>query len=106
MAKEERIINIFVRNIRKIYCRNKCFTQVLWMTQTLQYIEVEYDDPIPILCDNTSAIDISQNLAMHSKMKYILINFHFIWELVTEKKIKLEYIGKKQWIVDIFTKPI
>ena len=37
-----------------------CCTQVLWMKQTLTDIQVEYDDPIPIYCDNTSAISISR----------------------------------------------
>jgi hypothetical protein len=83
-----------------------CCTQVLWMKQTLQDIQVEYDEPILILCDNTSAISISKNPVMHSKMKHILIKFHFLWEHVTEKNIKLEYIGTKEKIADIFTKPL
>jgi hypothetical protein len=40
-------------------------TQVLWMKQTLTDIQVEYDDTIPIYCDNTSAISISKKLVMH-----------------------------------------
>jgi hypothetical protein len=50
-----------------------CCTQVLWMKQTLKYIQVEYDEPIPIYCDNTSSISISKNLVIHSKMKNIPI---------------------------------
>jgi hypothetical protein len=76
------------------------------MKQTLQDIQVEYDKPILILCDNTSALSISKNLVMHSKTKYIPIKFHFLREHVTEKNIKLEYIGTKEKIVDIFTKPL
>jgi hypothetical protein len=30
------------------------------MKQTLTDIQVEYDEPIPIYCDNTSAISISK----------------------------------------------
>ena len=76
------------------------------MKQTLQDIQVKYDESIPILCDNTSAINISKNLVMHSKTKHIPIKFHFLREQVTEKNIKLEYIGTKEQIVDIFTKPL
>jgi hypothetical protein len=56
------------------------------MKQTLTDIQVEYDDPIPIYCDNTSAICISKNPVMHSKMKNIPIKYHFLWEEVAEKK--------------------
>jgi len=65
------------------------------MNKTLQDIQVEYDEPIPIFCYNTSAISISKNLVMHSKMKHISIKFHFLREHVTEKNIKVEYIGTK-----------
>jgi hypothetical protein len=83
-----------------------CCTQVLWMKQTLKDIQVEYDEPIPIYCDNTSAIGISKNPVMHSKLNNIPIKYHFIHEYVAEKNIIVEYVGRKEQVVDIFTKPI
>jgi hypothetical protein len=59
------------------------------MNPTLQDIQVKYDETIFIFWDNTSAISISKNPMMHSKTKHILIKFHFLWELVTKKNIKL-----------------
>jgi hypothetical protein len=50
------------------------------MKQTLTDIKVEYDEPIPIYCDNTSATNISKNLVMHSEMKHILVKYHFLQE--------------------------
>ena len=76
------------------------------MKKTLEDIHVKYDEPIPILCDNTSAISISKNPVMHSKTKHIPIKFHFLREQVTEKNIKLEYIRTKEQAADIFTKPL
>jgi hypothetical protein len=83
-----------------------CCTQVLWMKQTLTHIQVEYDDPIPIYCDNTSAINISKNPVMHSKTKNIPIKYHFLQEKVAEKNIRVEYVGTKEQVADIFTKPL
>jgi len=34
-----------------------CYTQLLWMMQTLQDILITCTPPISILCDNTSAIN-------------------------------------------------
>ena len=76
------------------------------MKQTLEYIQVKYDEPIPILCDNTSAINISKNPMMHSKTKHIPIKFHFLREQVAEKNIKLEYVEIREHISNIFTKPL
>ena len=48
--------------------------------QTLTDIQVEYDEPIPIYCDNTSANNISKKPVMHSKKKKIPIKYLFLWE--------------------------
>eukprot|EP00253_Pinus_taeda_P005329 PITA_05329 len=83
-----------------------CCTQLLWMMQTLQNIQITCTPPISILCDNTSAVDISKNLVMHSKTKHIPIKYHFLHEQVLEQKVKLEYVLSKEYVVDIFTKPL
>jgi hypothetical protein len=76
------------------------------MKQTLTDIQVEYDEPISIYCDNTSGISISKNPVMHSKTKHIPIKYHFLWEQVAEKNIRVEYVGTKEQVEDIFTKPL
>jgi hypothetical protein len=76
------------------------------MKQILTDIEVEYDEPIPIYCDNTSAISISNNLVMHSKMNHIPIMYHFLQEQVAEKNTRAEYVGTKEQVADIFTKSL
>ena len=76
------------------------------MKQTLTDIQVEYDEPIPIDCDNKSAIGISKNPMMHSKTNHIPIKYHFLWEQVAENNIRVEYVGTKEQVADIFTKPL
>eukprot|EP00253_Pinus_taeda_P024158 PITA_24158 len=83
-----------------------CCTQLLWMMQTFQDIQITCTPPISILCDNTSAISVSKNLVMHSKTKHRPINYHFLREQVLEQKVKLEYVPSKEQVVDIFTKPL
>jgi hypothetical protein len=57
------------------------------MIQNLTDIKVEYDEHIPIYCDNTSVISISKNPVVHSKMKHIQIKYHLLREQVPEKNI-------------------
>jgi hypothetical protein len=83
-----------------------CCTQVIWMKKTLTDIQFEYDEPIPIYCDNIRAIIISNNPVMHYKMNKIPIKYHFLWEQVAEKNIRVEYVGTKEQVEDIFTKPV
>jgi hypothetical protein len=65
------------------------------MEKTMTDIQVEYDDPIPIYCDNTSAINISKKLMMHSKTNNIPIKYHFLRKHVVENNIRVEYVGTK-----------
>jgi hypothetical protein len=81
-------------------------TQIIWMKKALQYIKVEYNQPISMLCDNTSVISISKNPVMHSKKNNIPIKYHFLREQVNDKTIKLEYLPTKEKIAYIFTKPL
>ena len=76
------------------------------MKQTLIDIQVEYNEPIPICCDNTNAINISKNPMMYSKTNHVPIKYHFLQEQVVEKNIRVEYVGTKEQVTDIFTKPL
>jgi hypothetical protein len=76
------------------------------MKQIMEDIQVEYDEPIPIYCDNISSISISKNPVMHSKTKHNTIKYYFQWEQVAEKNTRVEYVGTKEQVEDIFTKPL
>jgi hypothetical protein len=83
-----------------------CCTHILWMIQTLANLKVTYTYPIPLHCDNTSAISVSKSLVLHSKMKHIPIKYHFLKEKVTNKDVQLNYIPSTEQIVDMFPKPL
>lgn len=83
-----------------------CCTQVLWMNQTLRDIKVEFNHPIFIFCDNTSAINISKNPVMYSMTKHIPIKYHFLREQVSNQEVRLEYVPIKEKITNLFTKPL
>ena len=61
------------------------------MKQTLQDIKVICEETTVIHYDNTSAISLSENPVQHSKAKHIPIKYHYLRELATNKKIRLEY---------------
>ena len=59
-----------------------------------------------IMCDNSSAINISKNPVLHSRTKHIEIRHHFIRDLVEEKVISLEFVPTENQLADILTKPL
>ena len=64
-------------------------------------VQVEYDHPISIFCQNTSAISISKNLVTHSKTKHIPKKYHFVREHVAENIVKLEYVDTKDKMLNL-----
>ncbi|GJV23492.1 hypothetical protein Tco_1376187 [Tanacetum coccineum] len=61
---------------------------------------------VPIFCNNTSAIAISNNLVLHSRTKHIDIRYHFIRDHILKGDIELHFIPTQYQLVDIFTKPL
>lgn len=45
---------------------------------------------VPILCDNTSAINLTINSVQHSRMKHIKIKLHFIRDHVTKGNVSFD----------------
>ena len=76
------------------------------MIQTLADLEVKYTKPIPINCDNMSAISVSNNPVLHSKTKHISIKYHFLREKVKNRVVQLNFISSTEQTTDIFTKPL
>ncbi len=61
---------------------------------------------IPVLCDNTSAINLSKNPIQHSRAKHIEIKHHFIRDYVQKCVFDIQFIDTDHQWVDIFTKPL
>ncbi|CAM8899364.1 unnamed protein product [Rhodiola kirilowii] len=82
-----------------------CCAQLLWIKQQLSDYGVilEY---VSILCDNTSAINISKNPVQFSRTKHIEIRYHFLRDCVEKGTIAMEYCRTEEQIADIFTKAL
>ncbi|GJY88049.1 retrovirus-related pol polyprotein from transposon TNT 1-94 [Tanacetum coccineum] len=61
---------------------------------------------VPIFCDNTSAISISNNPVLHSRTKHIDIRYHFIRDHILKGDIELHFVPTDLQLADIFTKPL
>ena len=72
----------------------------------LKGMKEEITEQVTLYCDNTSAINISNNLVMHIKTKHIAIKYHYLRELVQDKEVQMKYVYRKEKIVDIFTKEL
>ena len=63
-------------------------------------------DHIPLKCDNTSAINLTKNPAMHSRTKHMEIRHYFLRDHVLKGDYCIEFIDSELQLTDIFTKPL
>ena len=82
-----------------------CYAQILYMMQQLRDYKLSFAN-VPILCDNTSAINISKNPIQHSRTKHIEIRHHFLRNHCQKGDIVLEYISTNRQLADILKKPL
>ncbi|GJU88940.1 retrovirus-related pol polyprotein from transposon TNT 1-94 [Tanacetum coccineum] len=82
-----------------------CCANILWMKSQFTDYDIIYDK-VPIFCDNTSAIAISNNPVLHSRTKHIDIRYHFIRDYIMKGDIELHFIPTPYQLADIFTKTL
>ena len=66
--------------------------------------EIGYElGPLPICSDNQGAIFISSNPVTERRSKHIDIRYHYIRELIEDKKVEVFYISTEENPADLFT---
>ncbi|KAI4302222.1 hypothetical protein MLD38_038000 [Melastoma candidum] len=82
-----------------------CCAQLLWMKQQLEDYGLSFAE-IPIMCDNTSAIQLTRNPVYYSRSKHIELRHHFLRDNVQQGSVSVKYVNTDQQLADIFTKPV
>ena len=54
--------------------------ELAWISQLFEELQVENLTPIPLKCDNLSAIYIATNPVFHERTKHIEIDCHYVRE--------------------------
>ena len=63
-------------------------------------------EPVTIHCNSMATLAYTKDPKYHGKTKYINIRYHFIRDMVVQKKVVLEHISTSRMVVDPLTKPI
>ena len=82
-----------------------CCAQILWMKATLSDFGIKFKK-VPLLCDNESAIKLTNNPVQHARTKHIDVRHHFIRDYQQKGDIRIESVGTEDQLADIFTKPL
>jgi hypothetical protein len=61
---------------------------------------------VSLLCDNESAIKLTNNPVQYARIKYIDVRHHFIRDHQQKGDISIENVGTDDQLADIFTKTL
>jgi hypothetical protein len=75
------------------------------MRQTLRVFGYNLSK-VPLLCDNESAIRMTDNSVEHSRTKHIDIRYHFPRDHQQKRDIEVFHISTENQLADIFTNPL
>ena len=82
-----------------------CCAQLLWIKQQLKDFGIE-TGYIPILCGNTSVMNMDKNPVQHKRTKHIDVRHHFLRDNVEKGNIVMKFCKTEDQVADIFTKAL
>ncbi|XP_022003953.1 uncharacterized mitochondrial protein AtMg00810-like [Helianthus annuus] len=65
--------------------------EIVWITHLLHELHAIPADRPTILCDNQSALFLTQNPISHKRAKHIDLDYHFLRELVASRKLVTKF---------------
>ncbi|GKV50908.1 hypothetical protein SLEP1_g57587 [Rubroshorea leprosula] len=80
-------------------------SEMVWILNLLHELGIHPSTPPALYCDNIGATYLSSNPVMHSPMKHIAIDLHFVRDLVDHKVLRVSHISSKDQFADGLTKP-
>ena len=63
----------------------------IWIQNLLFELGFAQSSATPLYCDNQNAIQVANNPFIHAKTKHIEIDVHYIWDLVQENFVNLQF---------------
>ena len=80
--------------------------EIMWITNLLSELHIPLTKPPLLLCDNVGATYLCSNPVLHSKMKHISLDYHFVREQVRDGKLQVSHVSTKDQLADLLTKPL
>lgn len=90
----------------EFYALAETAKEVQWILQILKDFNITIIEPIIIETDNQSCIKMIENEKFSNRTKHIDVRYHYLKDLVHNKKLQLKYCPTEINVADMLTKPL
>ncbi|OIT35192.1 retrovirus-related pol polyprotein from transposon tnt 1-94, partial [Nicotiana attenuata] len=80
--------------------------ELLWVRNLLLEMQLPVRDISTIYCDNIGVTYLSKNPVLHSRMKHVEVDFHFVRNHVEEKLVRVVHVHSADQLADTLTKAL
>jgi hypothetical protein len=80
--------------------------EAIWTKEMLHQLGHPKEEPVKILSDSESAMNLMKNPVLHQKTKHIGIQFHFVRELIEKGDVSFSYCKRDFMVADSLTKAV
>jgi hypothetical protein len=91
-------------NHRGYHLRDHTTVEIIWLRWLLANLGVSCDTPTPLMCDNTSAIQIANDPVKHELTKHIGVDVFFTRSHCQQKIVILQHVPSEMQVANFFTK--
>lgn len=81
-------------------------SELSWLVSLLGELGVQSSISPTIYCDNLNTTYVCANPKMHSKMKHVRIDFHFVRDRVEEGSLRVTHVSSTDQLADLLIKPL
>ncbi|MCO5582215.1 hypothetical protein L7F22_036107 [Adiantum nelumboides] len=79
--------------------------EAIWLTRLVGDLGIVGEVPV-LHCDSQSAIQLARNLVFHAKTKHVDVRYHFIRDILDDKRLHLVKVHTDDNPVDLLTKTL
>lgn len=80
--------------------------EVCWISHLFKDLGISLSHPPRIFCDNLGATRLALHPIMHSRMKHITLDLHFVRDLSSKGLFSVAHVNTLDQLADLLTKPL